>query len=222
MTDEIAFLPAARLLALYRDRKLSPVEVMTETLRRLERYEGALNAFVLYDAEAAMAQARASEARWQRGEPQGLLDGVPVAIKDTLLTMGWPRLVGSRTIDPNQAWNEDSPVTAKLRAHGAVLFGKTTTPEFGWKPLTDSPLSGVTRNPWDLERSPGGSSGGSAAAGAGRHLSARGRHRCRRLDPHPGSVLRDLWLKADVRPGCGLPAFGIRRCRPYRANDAHR
>ena len=164
MTEEIAFLPASRLLALYRDRKLSPVEVMDETLRRLERYEGALNAFVLYDPEVAMAQARGSEARWHKGEPQGLLDGVPVAIKDTLLTRGWPRLVGSRTIDPNQAWNEDSPVTAKLRAHGAVLFGKTTTPEFGWKPLTDSPLSGVTRNPWDRERSPGGSSGGSAAA----------------------------------------------------------
>jgi aspartyl-tRNA(Asn)/glutamyl-tRNA(Gln) amidotransferase subunit A len=164
MTDEIAFLPARRLLALYRGKKLSPVEVLAETLRRLERYEGALNAFVLYDPEAAMEMARASEARWHQGEPQGLLDGVPVAIKDTVLTSGWPRLVGSRTIDPNQDWHEDSPVTARLRAHGAVLFGKTTTPEFGWKPLTDSPLSGVTRNPWNLERTPGGSSGGSAAA----------------------------------------------------------
>ena len=164
MTDETAFLPATQLLALYRAKKLSPVEVLAETLRRLERYEGALNAFVLYDPAAAMAEARASEARWQRGAPQGLLDGVPVAVKDTVLTIGWPRLVGSRTIDPNQAWNEDSPVTEKLRAEGAVLFGKTTTPEFGWKPLTDSPLSGVTRNPWDIERTPGGSSGGSAAA----------------------------------------------------------
>jgi aspartyl-tRNA(Asn)/glutamyl-tRNA(Gln) amidotransferase subunit A len=164
MADDIAFLPATRLVSLFRDKQLSPVEVLAETLRRLERYEGALNAFVLYDPEAATAQARTSEARWNRGEPQGLLDGVPVAIKDTVLTAGWPRLVGSRTIDPKQEWNEDSPVTAKLRAHGAVLFGKTTTPEFGWKPLTDSPLSGVTRNPWDRERTPGGSSGGSAAA----------------------------------------------------------
>ena len=164
MTDELAFLPATRLTALYRQKALSPVEVLTETLRRLERYEGAVNAFVLYDPQAAMASARASEARWRKGEPQGPLDGVPVAIKDTVLTRGWPRLVGSRTIDPHQDWNEDSPVTAKLRAHGAVLFGKTTTPEFGWKPLTDSPLSGVTRNPWNLERTPGGSSGGSAVA----------------------------------------------------------
>ncbi|MGC2523778.1 MAG: amidase [Stellaceae bacterium] len=164
MTDETAFLPATQLLALYRAKKLSPVEVLGATLGRLEAYEGALNAFVLYDPAAAVAAARASEARWQRGAPQGLLDGVPVAVKDTVLTKGWPRLVGSRTIDPNQAWNEDSPVTEKLRAEGAVLFGKTTTPEFGWKPLTDSPLSGVTRNPWDIERTPGGSSGGSAAA----------------------------------------------------------
>ena len=164
MTDEIAFLPATRLLALYREKKLSPVEVTSETLRRIERFEPAFNAFVLYDPEAAMTQARAAEARWQRGEPAGLLDGIPVAIKDTVLTAGWPRLVGSRTIDPNQPWDEDAPVTARLRAQGALLFGKTTTPEFGWKPVTDSPLSGVTRNPWDLQRSPGGSSGGSAVA----------------------------------------------------------
>src|SRR5438067_2283893 len=93
MTDEIAFASATRLLELYRAKKLSPVEVMTETLRRLERYEGAVNAFVLYDPDGAMAEARRSEARWQKGEPQGLLDGVPVALKDTLSTRGWPRTV---------------------------------------------------------------------------------------------------------------------------------
>jgi aspartyl-tRNA(Asn)/glutamyl-tRNA(Gln) amidotransferase subunit A len=164
MADDIAFLGAAGLIELYRAKELSPVAVMTETLRRLEGYEGALNAFVLYDPESAMAAARASEARWHKGEPQGLLDGIPIALKDTLLTRGWPRLLGSRTIDPNQAWSEDSPVTARLREAGALYFGKTTTPEFGWKAVTDSPLCGITRNPWNLERSPGGSSGGSAAA----------------------------------------------------------
>jgi aspartyl-tRNA(Asn)/glutamyl-tRNA(Gln) amidotransferase subunit A len=164
MADDIAFLPVTQLVKLYRARELSPVEVAAVTLRRLERYEGALNAFVLYDPETAMAQARASEARWQTGKPQGLLDGIPVAIKDTLLTRGWPRLVGSRTIDPNQNWDEDSPVTARLRSEGAVFFGKTTTPEFGWAPITNSPLTGITRNPWNLERTPGGSSGGSAVA----------------------------------------------------------
>jgi aspartyl-tRNA(Asn)/glutamyl-tRNA(Gln) amidotransferase subunit A len=164
MADDLAFNSATRLLELYRAKELSPVEVMVETLRRLERYEAAVNAFVLYDPESAMAGARASEARWQRGEPQGFLDGVPVAIKDTQLTRGWPRRVGSRTIDPDQLWTEDAPSTARLRAQGAVFVGKTTTPEFGWKPTTDSPLTGVTRNPWNLERTTGGSSGGSAAA----------------------------------------------------------
>jgi aspartyl-tRNA(Asn)/glutamyl-tRNA(Gln) amidotransferase subunit A len=164
MADDIAFLSATELLARYRAKTLSPVAVIEETLRRLETYEGALNAFVLYDPESALAAARASEARWQKGESKGLLDGVPLAIKDTQLTRGWPRRVGSRTIDPNQAWTEDAPATARLRAENAIFFGKTTTPEFGWKPTTDSPLSGVTRNPWNLERSPGGSSGGSAAA----------------------------------------------------------
>jgi aspartyl-tRNA(Asn)/glutamyl-tRNA(Gln) amidotransferase subunit A len=164
MPDNIAFLPATRLLACYRTKQLSPVDVIEETLRRLERYEAATNAFVLFDPETALTMARAAEARWQKGEPQGLLDGVPVALKDTVLTKGWPRLLGSRTVDPNQSWDEDSPVTARLRGEGAVFFGKTTTPEFGWKPVTDSPLSGITRNPWDLERTPGGSSGGSAAA----------------------------------------------------------
>src|SRR5215831_18722904 len=164
MTDDIAFLPASRLLVLYRNGELSPVEVVEHTLRRLEAHESAINAFVLYDPDTALAMARASEARWGKREPKGLLDGVPVALKDTLLTRGWPRLLGSLTIDPHQSWDEDSPATARLLADGAVFFGKTTTPEFGWKPVTDSPLSGVTRNPWNPERTPGGSSGGSAAA----------------------------------------------------------
>jgi aspartyl-tRNA(Asn)/glutamyl-tRNA(Gln) amidotransferase subunit A len=164
MSDGTAFLPATELLDLYRNNELSPVEVVEETISRVETYEAALNAFVLYDPESAIDAARESEARWRKGEPLGLLDGVPVAIKDTQLTRGWPRLVGSKTIDPNQKWNEDAPATARLRAENAILFGKTTTPEFGWKPTTDSPLCGVTRNPWNLERTPGGSSGGSAAA----------------------------------------------------------
>src|SRR5947207_9870829 len=100
MADDIAYLEASRLLELYRAKQLSPVEVIGETLARLERYESALNAFVLFDPETALAMARASEARWQKSAPAGLLDGVPAAIKDTQLTRGWPRLVGSKTIYP--------------------------------------------------------------------------------------------------------------------------
>src|SRR5215212_9639947 len=121
MADDIAYLSATRLIELYRAKQLSPVAVMTETLRRLEAYEGALNAFVLYDPDSAMQAARESEARWQRGEPRGLLDGIPVALKDTVLTTGWPRLVGSKTIDPNQEWREDSPVVTRLRDAGALF-----------------------------------------------------------------------------------------------------
>jgi aspartyl-tRNA(Asn)/glutamyl-tRNA(Gln) amidotransferase subunit A len=89
---------------------------------------------------------------------------VPVSIKDLLLTKGWPTLRGSRTVDPAGPWIDDAPAVARLRESGAVLLGKTTTPEFGWKGVTDSPLTGITRNPWDTAKTPGGSSGGSAAA----------------------------------------------------------
>ena len=89
---------------------------------------------------------------------------MPVAIKDIFLTRGWPTLRGSPTVDPAGPWEDDAPAVAALRRHGAVLPGKTTTPEFGWKGVTDSPLTGITRNPWDHSRTAGGSSGGSAAA----------------------------------------------------------
>jgi aspartyl-tRNA(Asn)/glutamyl-tRNA(Gln) amidotransferase subunit A len=155
---------ATELVAAYRTRELSPVEVADATLGRIERLDGELNAFCLVDADAARDGARASEARWQRGEPAGPLDGVPVGVKDLLVTKGWPTLRGSTAIDPSGPWEDDAPVVAALRRSGAVLPGKTTTPELGWKGVTDSALAGVTRNPWDPARTPGGSSGGSSAA----------------------------------------------------------
>jgi aspartyl-tRNA(Asn)/glutamyl-tRNA(Gln) amidotransferase subunit A len=143
---------------------MSPVELTTAVLARIETHNAAVNAYNLVDAEQALSQARASEDRWIHGRPLGRLDGIPVAIKDVFLTRGWPTLRGSLTVDPKQAWNEDAPAVRLLRESGAVLVGKTTTPELGWKAVTDSPLTGITRNPWDLTRTPGGSSGGSAAA----------------------------------------------------------
>ena len=89
---------------------------------------------------------------------------MPVSIKDLILTRGWPTLRGSKTVDPEGPWNDDAPATARLREHGAVLLGKTNTPEFGWKGITDSALAGITRNPWNAAKTPGGSSGGAAAA----------------------------------------------------------
>ncbi len=164
MSDDILYMPAGELAGRYRDRSLSPVEVARATLDRISAIDDGTNAWVLVDAESALEAARASERRWRAGAPMGLVDGVPCSIKDLVLARGWPTLFGSRTTDPDQAWDVDAPCVARLREHGAVILGKTTTPEFGWKGVTDGPLSGVTRNPWNLDRTPGGSSGGAGAA----------------------------------------------------------
>jgi aspartyl-tRNA(Asn)/glutamyl-tRNA(Gln) amidotransferase subunit A len=161
---DITQLTATQLLARFRDRSLSPVAATAACLARIREADPALRAFCWIDEEPALASARASEQRWQRGAPCGPLDGVPVAIKDLILTRGMPTLRGSRTVDAGQPWEVDAPVTARLREAGAVILGKTTTPEFGCKGETNSPLTGITRNPWDLARTTGGSSGGTAAA----------------------------------------------------------
>ncbi|MGH8680212.1 MAG: amidase family protein, partial [Burkholderiales bacterium] len=163
MSLELCFLPATELVARYRARQLSPVEVTRAVLDRIRALNPKLNAYCLVDEEGALAAARASEARWMNGAPAGPLDGVPVSIKDLVLAKGWPTLRGSKAIDPSGPWADDAPATARLRESGAVLLGKTCTPEYGWKGVTDSPLTGITRNPWNLERTPGGSSGGAAA-----------------------------------------------------------
>ncbi len=161
-----ALFSACDLLRAYRARSLSPVEATRAVLARIARFDKFVRGFVLVDEEAALQAARASEARWMRGERVGLVDGVPTTVKDLLLTKGWPTLRGSRLVARDQDWNEDAPAVARLREEGAVLIGKTTTPEFGWKGVTDSALTGITRNPWDTTRTPGGSSGGAAVAAA--------------------------------------------------------
>lgn len=162
--DEIAWLGADALTKAYRDRDLSPVDVTRAILDRIDALNPQINAYCLVDHEAALADARASEARWQRGQPLGAIDGVPASVKDLILTKGWPTLRGSLTTDPAGPWDVDAPATARLRESGAVLLGKTTTPEFGWRGSTDSPVYGITRNPWRLDTTPGGSSGGATAA----------------------------------------------------------
>ena len=163
---------AEQLLHLYRSGQASPVDATKALLARIEKLNPKLNAFTLVDEKVAMNCAKSSEAKWQAhrkaalhgGAEVGALEGVPASIKDLILTRGWPTLRGSRTVDPNQAWEIDAPVTARLRESGAVLFAKTTTPEFGCKGETNSPATGITRNPWNTDKTPGGSSGGTAAA----------------------------------------------------------
>jgi aspartyl-tRNA(Asn)/glutamyl-tRNA(Gln) amidotransferase subunit A len=164
MMAEVAHLTASEMLEGFRSGTLSPVEATEAVLARIEEVDPAVNAFCLVTAEEALSAARESEERWGRQEPRGLLDGVPVSVKDVLLTRGHPTLRGSRAIDPRGPWPDDSPSVARVREHGGVIVGKTTTPELGWKGLTDGPLTGITRNPWDTSRTPGGSSGGAAAA----------------------------------------------------------
>jgi len=165
-TSDLGLASATDLIRLYKAKKASSVEATKAALARIATHNPALNAFVLVDEAAALAAARASERRWMKKAPLGPVDGVPATIKDIVLTKGWPTLRGSLTVDANQPWNDDAPSTARLRESGAVLLGKTTTPEFGWKGVTDSPLTGITRNPWNPAMTPGGSSGGAAVAAA--------------------------------------------------------
>ncbi|MBL1092491.1 amidase [Streptomyces sp. NPDC001739] len=167
MTTEpthLADLTATRLTAGYAAGEFTPVEVARAALERAEAAQAATNCFTRIDAEPALAAAAESAERWRRGAPAGPLDGVPVTVKDLILTRGTPTLRGSRTVRAEGPWPEDAPSVARLRESGAVFLGKTTTPEFGWKGVTDSPRHGVTGNPYDPRRTSGGSSGGSAAA----------------------------------------------------------
>jgi aspartyl-tRNA(Asn)/glutamyl-tRNA(Gln) amidotransferase subunit A len=162
MSDELLWSPAAGLARRFGRKELSPVEVVELFLARIDRLQPHLNFLVRVDSEGARRAARESEARWQAGQPLSPLDGVPTSIKDTTNVQGWPTRYGSQATDDAPA-GEDASVAGRLRAAGMVFLGKSTTPEFGWKALTDSPLQGTTRSPWNLGHSPGGSSGGAAA-----------------------------------------------------------
>lgn len=159
---DIAALGALDLAAAYSELRLSPVEATQALLARIDALEPALNAMVHLDRDGALAAARAAEARWHLGTPLSPLDGVPVTIKDMPDVAGWPTVAGSRAIAPRTP-AEDAPAVARLREAGAVLLGKTAVPEFGCKIICESPAHGVTRNPWSLAHTPGGSSGGAAA-----------------------------------------------------------
>ncbi|MHA6804454.1 amidase [Salinifilum ghardaiensis] len=164
MNEDLARAGAAELVAGYREGELSPVEATRAALEAISTYDPLVNAFVRVDEHGALEAARDSERRWRAGEPLGPVDGVPTSIKDILLQRGAPTLRGSRLVDGTGPWREDAPAVARLRESGAVFLGKTTTPEFAWKGVTDSQRFGATGNPWDAGLTAGGSSGGSAAA----------------------------------------------------------
>lgn len=159
-----ALMGAEELLDLYRRRALSPVEALQAVLERIARMNSWVNAFAAMNPRA-IQQAGESEARWFAGRPMGALDGVPATVKDLLDLSGFPTRRGSRATSAKPV-GTDAPAVLGLKAEGAVIIGKTATTEFGWKTPGDSPLHGITRNPWNRERTPGGSSSGAGAAGA--------------------------------------------------------
>ncbi|MSO65817.1 MAG: amidase [Alphaproteobacteria bacterium] len=157
-------LTATQLLAGYRSRQFSPVEVVRSVVDRIEHFDRRFNAFCVFDPEAALTAARESERCWRANAPRGLLEGVPISVKDLIHVRGWPTRHGSKATPADGPWDFDSPSVAHVRQAGAILLGKTTTPEFGHKGVTESPLTGRTSNPWNVAMNPGGSSGGAGAA----------------------------------------------------------
>src|SRR5216684_1632417 len=163
MSDELCFLPATELRARVVRKDVSPVEIMRAVLARAERMQPSLNCFITLCGDEAMAEARKAEREVMVGEPLGLLHGIPFTVKDLVNTRGVRTTFGAVPYNQNVP-DHDAVAVARLRAAGAILIGKTTTPEFVTKCLTDSPLFGRTRNAWSGERSSGGSSGGAAVA----------------------------------------------------------
>ena len=158
-------LSALELISAYRARDLSPVEAMASVIGRVEAFEPHISATWLYAPERALAEARASEGRWQKGEPLGLLDGVPATVKDNIATRGDPIPLGTGASDMTPA-EADAPPAARLKEAGAILFAKTTMPDYGMLSSGLSSFHPLARNPWQLDRNPGGSSAGAGAAAA--------------------------------------------------------
>jgi Asp-tRNA(Asn)/Glu-tRNA(Gln) amidotransferase A subunit family amidase len=163
MSDDFTYMPALEMRRLIRTRQVSPVEIVERTLRRIEASQPSLNAFVTVTPELAMASAREAEKAVMAGEDAGSLGGVPLSIKDLTAVKGVRFTSGSRTLADFIA-PADSPASERVKAHGAAIIGKTTTTEFGCKGSSNSPLTGETRNPWNLTKTTGGSSAGAGAS----------------------------------------------------------
>src|SRR6266568_2544536 len=158
-------LSAVDLIAGYRAKQFSPSEVLEEVISHVTVWEPHIKALYLYDPDGARASAKASTDRWQKGEPMGTLDGVPVTIKDNIATKGVPVPLGAASVKLVPA-EKDAPPAARLREAGAVIFAKTTMPDYGMLSSGLSSFHALARNPWDVSKNPGGSSAGAGAAAA--------------------------------------------------------
>jgi aspartyl-tRNA(Asn)/glutamyl-tRNA(Gln) amidotransferase subunit A len=184
------------------------------TLARIERVNPLVNAYCHLDPDGALAAARAAEARWLAGTPMGLVDGVPLGVKDNIAVAGMPLRFGSKLTAEAPA-TVDAPVVARLKEHGAVLIGKTAMPVSGWKATSDSPLTGSTRNPWDTRVTTGGSSAAAAAA-AMLGLGAL------QLGTDGGGSIRIPAAFTGcygLKPARGCPPSPLRHSPPWRTTD---
>jgi aspartyl-tRNA(Asn)/glutamyl-tRNA(Gln) amidotransferase subunit A len=163
--DDLCYLPATEMAKRIRAKKLSPVEIVKAVLERIDEVNPKVNCYCVVLHDEALAQAKKAERdlmKKKSGAALGLLHGVPFSVKDIILTKGVRTMRGSKIYE-NYVPTENAPIVERLLAAGGIMLGKTTTPEFGWKGITDSPVTGITRNPWDLSKTPGGSSGGASA-----------------------------------------------------------
>jgi len=218
---DLCYMPATEAARLIRDKRLSPVELMEAVLARVEALEPRLNAFAHVAAESAMRQARAAEQRVTDGEPVGPLHGVPVTIKDLSDTRDMPTQRGSK-IFADATGDFESPFVTRLAAAGAIAIGKTTTPEFGWKGVSESPLTGITHNPWAAGQYAGASSAGAGGGGGRRLRPSASRLGRGGLGAHAVPFLRDFRVEAELRPSRELAGQQQRSDLAHRADDAHR
>ncbi len=213
--DDLMFRSASELAGMVRSGDMSARELVASSLDRIEELNPSLNAFVQVDAERALLAADAIGAGDERP-----FAGVPVAIKNNRAVEDM-RLTYGCSLMADHVADHDHNVTRRLKQAGFVIVGTTTLPEYGILPTTEARLFGPTRNPWDLQRTPGGSSGGAAAAVDGGHGAGRSRQRRRRLDPHPRGLLRARGPEAEPRAHLGGPRARRVAADGRRDADAH-
>lgn len=164
MNTAIHKLTALELSALFKSGVITPLDVSKIILQRIKESQKTLNAFCYFNESDVLKQAEDSSSRWKSNNQKSLIDGVPVSIKDLIHVKGWPTLHGSKAVDIEQEWDIDAPSVVNLKNAGAIILGKTNTPEFGHKGVTENLVNGVTNNPWNTQMNAGGSSGGAGSA----------------------------------------------------------
>ena len=214
MSAELTRLSATRLVTAYRRKEISPVEVTRAVIDGIEAFDSQVNAFCVVDGAHALDAARASEARWQRGAPMGLVDGVPTTIKDVVLSAGWPTLRGSLAVPREQDWSDDAPVTGAPARAWCRADRQDHDPGVRLEGRHRQRTHGHHTQPLEHRSDPRRQQrrrGGGLRPGPGRPAH---RHRRRRLPSHPGRIHRRVRIQNDLWPGTGLARESLRHPCP--------